>query len=426
MSVNNGLAPTPPLGWNSWDCYGTSVREDEVKANALYMAEHLAKYGWQYIVVDIQWSEPEAKAGGYRSNAFLVMDEYSRLLPATNRFPSAANGQGFKPLADFVHGLGLKFGIHIMRGIPRQAVRQDTRVLNTPYRAADIADQSSTCPWNDDMFGLDMTHPGAQAYYDFIIALYASWGVDYIKTDDINWPYRAAEIEGIAAAIKKCGRPIVLSLSPGNASAGPDQLAHLKAHCELSRISDDLWDRWIDIKAQFELCSRWASTGGPGYWPDADMLPLGRISIRGERGTDRQSLLTMDEQTTLMSLWSIFRSPLMMGGDLPSNDAFTLGLLTNEEVLQVNQHSQGNRELFHDGNQIAWVADTPDGGKYLALFNLDDTAPATIVVNLLETFGSSKWKVRNLWQRADLGIIEDKFSQEIPSHGSGLYSLYRV
>jgi hypothetical protein len=426
MSKNNGLAQTPPLGWNSWDCYGTSVREDEVKANALYMAEHLAKYGWQYIVVDIQWYEPEAKAGGYRPNAFLIMDEYSRLLPAPNRFPSAENGQGFKPLADFVHGLGLKFGIHIMRGIPRQAVRQNTAILNTPYRAADIADRQSTCPWNDDMFGLDMTHPGAQAYYDSIIGLYASWGVDYIKTDDINWPYRAAEIEGIAAAIKKCDRPIVLSLSPGNAGAGPDRLAHLKTHCELSRISDDLWDRWADIKAQFELCSRWAAAGGPGYWPDADMLPLGRISIRGERGPDRQSLLTPDEQTTLMTLWSIFRSPLMMGGDLPSNDTFTLGLLTNEEILEVNQRSHDNRELFHKDNKIAWVADGPDGSKYLALFNLDDNAAATLEVNLLETFGSAGWQVRDLWQRTDLGLFEGEFKRDFSSHGAGLYRLYPV
>ena len=426
MSITNGLAQTPPLGWNSWDCYGTSVREDEVKANALYMSKYLARYGWQYIVVDIQWYEPEAKAGGYRPNAFLVMDEYSRLLPATNRFPSAANGQGFKPLADFVHGLGLKFGIHIMRGIPRQAVRQNSAILNTPYRAADIADQTSVCPWNDDMFGLDMTRPGAQAYYDSILALYTSWGVDYIKTDDINWPYRAAEIEAIAAAIKKTGRPVVFSLSPGNAQAGPDRLAHLQTYCELSRISDDLWDRWEDIKAQFELCRRWAPASGPGYWPDADMLPLGRISIRGERGPDRRSLLTMDEQITLMTLWSIFRSPLMIGSDLPSNDVFTLGLLTNEEVLRVNQRSTSNRELYSRDNQIAWVADSPYGGKYLALFNLDDSETSNIETNLFETFGMPRYRVRDLWKRAELGVFEEKFQKAISPHGAGLFSLQPV
>jgi alpha-galactosidase len=425
MSLHNDLALTPPMGWNSWDCYGTSVREDEVKANARFMAERLAKFGWEYVVVDIQWYEPEAKAGGYRPNAFLIMDEYSRLIPAPNRFPSSAGGQGFKPLADFIHNLGLKFGIHIMRGIPRQAVRGNSPILGTPYRAADIANQDSTCPWNDDMFGLDMVRPGAQAYYDSLISLYASWGVDYIKTDDINWPYRPAEISAIAKAIKKSGRPILLSLSPGNRSAGPDQLTHLQNHCELSRISDDFWDRWEDLKEQFELCRRWSPYRAPGYWPDADMLPLGRISIRGERGPDRQSLLTKEEQLTLMTLWSIFRSPLMMGGDLPSLDEFTLGLLTNEEVLKVNQASSGNRELFHQGEKVAWVADAPEGGKYLALFNLGDTDAVSIEVNLSELQGpGSKWQVRDLWQKQNAGLFENSFSSLIPPHGSRLVSLY--
>lgn len=428
MSLHNGLALTPPMGWNSWDCYGTSVREDEVKANALFMAERLAKFGWQYVVVDIQWYEPEAKAGGYRPNAFLIMDEYSRLIPASNRFPSSAGGQGFKPLADFVHGLGLKFGIHIMRGIPRQAVRANSPILGTPYRAAEIADQNSTCPWNDDMFGLDMNQPGAQAYYDSIIALYASWGVDYIKTDDINWPYRKAEITAVAEAIKKSGRPIVLSLSPGNRLAETDQISHLQNHCELSRISDDFWDRWEDLKDQFELCRRWSPYRVPGNWPDADMLPLGRISIRGERGTDRQSLLTKDEQITLMTLWSIFRSPLMMGGDLPSLDEFTLGLLTNEEVLKVNQASSANHELFHQDDKVVWVADDPAGArKYLAFFNLGDTEAVSIEVNLsgLQSSGS-KWQVRDLWKKQNLGVVEGTLSGTIPPHGSRLYSLYPV
>ena len=413
------------MGWNSWDCYGTSVREDEVKANADYMAAHLARFGWEYVVVDIQWYEPEAKAGGYRPNAFLIMDEYSRLIPAPNRFPSSAGGQGFKPLADYIHGLGLKFGIHIMRGIPRQAVRANSPISGTGYRAADIANQESICRWNDDMFGLDMTRPGAQAYYDSIVALYASWEVDYIKCDDINWPYRRDEISALAQAIKKSGRPIVLSLSPGNAQAEPEQAEHLQNHCELSRISDDFWDRWADLKDQFELCRRWSPYRVRGYWPDADMLPLGRISIRGERGPDRQSLLTRDEQVTLMTLWSIFRSPLMMGGDLPSLDEFTLGLLTNEEVLAVNRGSSGNRELFNEGDKVGWIADAADGnGKYLALFNLGDTEPVTIEVSLKENLGlSTRCQVRDLWLKQDLGVSENSISGTIPPHGAVLYLL---
>ncbi len=226
MTSQNELVPTPPMGWNSWDCYGPTVREDEVKANADYMAEHLARYGWNYVVVDIQWYEPNAKAGGYRPNAELLMDDYGRLMPAPNRFPSAANGAGFKPLADHVHNLGLKFGIHIMRGIPRQAVRANVPIMNTSYRAQDVADTNSVCPWNDDMYGLDLSKPGAQAYYDSLVALYVQWEVDYIKADDMLYPYRTEEIEALHRAISNANRPIALSLSPG-VNLSTDHSEHL-------------------------------------------------------------------------------------------------------------------------------------------------------------------------------------------------------
>jgi len=206
------LAPVPPMGWNSWDAYGTTIKESEVKANADAMASVLKKDGWQYIVVDIQWYEPNAQAHGYRPNAELAMDRYGRLIPAANRFPSSANGQGFKPLADYIHSKGLKFGIHILRGIPRQAVAQNVPILNSNVHAADIADKQNLCQWNTDMYGVDMSKPGAQAYYDSIVAQYAKWGVDFIKADDMSRPYHKAEIEALHRAIVKSGRPIVLSL----------------------------------------------------------------------------------------------------------------------------------------------------------------------------------------------------------------------
>jgi hypothetical protein len=117
------------MGWNSWDCYGASVTEEEVLGNAEYMAEHLLLFGWEYIVVELQWYEPGANSSAYRPFVPLEMDAYSRLIPAPYRFPSTANGQGFKPLADRIHALGLKFGIHILRGIPRQAVHQNTPIF---------------------------------------------------------------------------------------------------------------------------------------------------------------------------------------------------------------------------------------------------------------------------------------------------------
>lgn len=413
-------APAPPMGWNSWDCYGPSVTEDEVKANADYMAKNMARYGWKYVVVDIQWYEPKAGPHGYRKNADLMMDEYGRLIPAPNRFPSSIGGKGFKPLADYVHGKGLKFGIHIVRGIPRQAVQQNLPVYKSKIEADQIADKVNVCAWLTDMYGVDTTRPGAQDYYDSILALYAGWGVDYIKADDMSSPYHAGEIEALSRALTKCGRPIVLSLSPGPADIA--RVEHLKANAQLWRISNDFWDRWQDLKRQFELCRKWIPYVGPGAWPDADMLPLGRIGIRAERGDDRQTRFTRDEQYALMSLWCIFRSPLMMGGDLPSNNQFTLSLLTNDEVLAVNQKSANNRELSARGDQIVWAADVPGTqSKYLAVFNIADDGPATIEIPLNELGLSGQCLVRDLWQKNDIGRYETTFQPTVPAHGGRLF-----
>lgn len=430
----HGLADKPPMGWNSWDSYGPSVTEAEIKANADYMAKHLKKFGWQYIVVDIQWYEPKAKAHGYRPNAELVMDEYGRLTPALNRFPSAANGRGFKPLADYVHSLGLKFGLHVVRGIPRQAVRANTRVFGTKLRAQDVANTQSTCPWIDDMYGVRADTAGGRAYYDSIAKLYASWGVDYVKADDMTAfthneedgadEARLAEIAALGSALKRSGRSIVLSLSPGPAAR--KQVGVLKNSAQLWRISGDLWDRWPDVRRQFDLARKWASLTGPNGWADADMLPLGRIAIRGERGNERMSLLTKDEQVTLMTLWSIFRSPLMMGGDLPGSDEFTLSLLTNPEVLQVDQDSTNNRELFTRGDQVAWIADVPKSGdKYLALFNTGDS-PLEVRVSWKEMGLPALCVVRDLWRRQEVGDFRNEMAVTVNPHGAQLYRVTPV
>jgi hypothetical protein len=410
------------MGWNSWDCYGPSVTESEVKAQSDFMSTHLARYGWNTIVVDIQWYEPKAGAHGYRKNAELMLDQYGRLLPALNRFPSAEKGKGFKPLADYVHKKGLKFGIHIMRGIPRQAFRKNTPIFQSRYRARDAADTTSLCAWLTDMYGMDAGKPASQDYANSILSLYASWGVDYIKADDMSSPYHAGEIEVLHKAILNCERPIVLSLSPGPAPI--DQAGHLKANAQLWRISNDFWDRWQDLREQFDLCAKWAPYIIPGHWPDADMLPLGHIGLRAERGDDRPSRFTRDEQVTLMSLWSLFRSPLMMGGDLPTSDAFTIALLTNDEVVAVNQNSTNNRELFRKGDSIAWAADVPgSNSKYLALFNIGDGGPAEVSVSWVDLGLSGDCMVRDLWQKKEIGKHKDGFGVELPKHGSGLFKV---
>ena len=198
------------MGWNSWDCYGTSVTEEEVLANATFMAEHLLEFGWDTVVVDIAWYDPDARAGGYNGDPAVVLDAHGRQLPAPNRFPSAVHGRGFGPLAAAVHALGLKFGLHIMRGIPRRAVAERTPILGTAWTADEIADRDNVCSWNPDNFGLDHHHPGAQAYYDSQVEQFARWGVDFIKADDMLSPYHDAEIAAYARAIARSGREIVL------------------------------------------------------------------------------------------------------------------------------------------------------------------------------------------------------------------------
>lgn len=415
------VAATPPMGWNSWDCYGTTVTEAEVKANADYMAKRLKQHGWQYIVIDIQWSEPDPKAHGYRPGAELAMDSYGRLIPAVNRFPSSAHGAGFKPIADYIHGLGLKFGIHIMRGIPRRAVAANLPVFGSRVHAKDIADVHSTCPWNSDMYGVDMSRPGAQDYYDSIVKLYASWGVDYIKADDIARPTHAAEIAGLHRAIEKTGRPIVLSLSPGPAMV--KDLKVLQVNANMWRISDDFWDNWRALRLNFILMSIWGGVGRPGAWPDADMLPLGRIGIRAERGESRMSHFTRDEQRTVLSLWSIAQSPLMFGGDLPSNDDFTLSLIDNDEVLAVDQRGAHGHAFAESGSSVVWVADDTERreSKYLAVFNVGDNEARDIHVDWGALGMPEHCTLRDLWEHKTLGAFDGGYTFHVAPHASGLY-----
>ena len=372
-------AATPPMGWNSWDCYGPTVTEAETRANADYMAKHLKASGWQYVVVDIRWYVGNDTAHGYNEkNPDFNLDEYGRFVPAPNRFPSAAGGRGFKPLVDYLHGQGLKFGIHLMRGVPVVAVQRKSPIKGTKLTAADIYTKEGQCSWLHDMYTIVASQPGAQEYYTSLMELYASWGVDFVKIDDLSEPYHTAEIELIRKAIDRTGRPIVLSMSPGETPIADAK--HAQQHANMWRTVGDFWDSWEQLKEHFAVCARWAPYIGAGAWPDADMLPLGRLGIRAERGDDRPTRFTQDEQRTLMTLWSIFRSPLMFGGDLPSIDAATLALLTNPRVLAVHHASAHNRQLFRRGDLVGWVADDPaTGDKYLALFNAQDQemAPAS-------------------------------------------------
>jgi hypothetical protein len=412
------LAPTPPMGWNSWNSFATTINEAQARETARIMAEKLLPAGYNIFTIDIQWYEPGASSYTYAANPEPAMDGHGRLIPAVNRFPSSAEGRGFAPLAADVHAMGLKFGIHLMRGIPRLAVKRNLPILGTPYRAADIADTSSVCTWNPDMYGVDMRKPGAQAYYDSVFALYASWGVDFVKMDDMSRPYdaHAPEIEAAHRAIQRTKRPMSLSLSPGETPVS--RAEHVRRFAQMWRISDDFWDEWHMLDAQFTRLENWNPWRQPGAWPDPDMLPLGRLAL-GERNTR----FTPDEQRTLMTLWAITRSPLIMGGDLRHLDELTLALLTNPEVLAVDQASSDNRPHFVEDFVRIWSAKPADGkGRYVALFNPTDKA-REVAISLRDLGLDGVRQVRDLWARKPLDAASGRFAQQLPPHGAGLYRL---
>jgi alpha-galactosidase len=380
----------PYRGFNSWDSYGAAVTEAELRENARFMAEHLLPYGYQYIVCDIQWYEPKARGNTYNRDASLSMDRWGRLIPAVNRFPSSAGSQGFLPLSRFIHSLGLKFGIHLMRGISRQAVEADTPIMGSPHTAAEIADRSSTCVWNSDMYGVDPTKAGSQAYYDSLIALYAQWEVDFLKVDDIavregqRDPYAArAEIEMIRRAIDSQPQVMALSLSPGPAPIA--ERAHLEANAQMFRISGDFWDRWDDLRAMFDHAALWQGARKAGVYPDCDMLPLGRLCVHepylGPK--NRRSRFTKDEKQTMMGLWAITHSPLFIGGVLSSLDEQEMALLTNGEVLALNTRREAPYEVCRTDTIRIWRS-----GDHIALFNLSDE-PHTITYEPERPFTSA-------------------------------------
>ncbi|AWB66299.1 alpha-galactosidase [Saccharobesus litoralis] len=427
---NSHLAQTPPMGWNSWDCYSVSINEDELKANADFIAKNLKQHGWEYVVLDLGWYCPSATHETYKQVDIPVeIDEFGRFIPCPEKFPSSKGGKGLKPIADYIHSLGLKFGIHIMRGLPMKAVAQKTPVKGTNVTADQIAYEREACPWFNSLRTLNFAKPEAQAYYDSIFELYAQWGVDYIKADDVNaWhevensdgsptgngsPYRIDDIEGISQAIKTCGREMVLSLSPG----GPETtlINHLRSNSNLWRISADFWDEWGSLKKQMERCAIWAEFATEGHWPDADMLPIGYLPRGESGGTNRQSNFNSEELHTLMSLWCMARSPLMIGADLPTTDSDTIKLLQNDAVLAINKYSTNNRLVKSDNGIDVWAADsTKSDNSYVALFNKNDST-TQVTLNLAEV-GLTADSAEELWQRYEVQLEGNAVTVAIKPH----------
>ncbi|MDP9150657.1 MAG: putative Ig domain-containing protein, partial [Myxococcota bacterium] len=427
LAAGDTLALTPPMGWNSYDSFGASVTEAETMSAAQAQLAQLQPFGWSYVVVDYLWFTPEG-----------AIDANGRYLPSISKFPSATGSLGLKPLADKVHALGLSFGIHIMRGIPRAAVAANSPIAGSTYTAANAGNTSDPCPWDSHMWGVHGDMPAGQAWYDSIFAQYASWGIDFVKVDDmINnqvtpLVYHPNEVVAIRRAIDKTGRAIVLSLSPGPMQTA--DAASLGTNANMWRMVNDFWDaKGLSTVADvFAASARWQGVSGlaAGHWPDADMLPLGYIGPRCPVHASGASALSHNEQVSVMSLWAILPSPLVFGGNVPmlATDAatgpWTMALLTNDEVLAVNQDASGNKAklVAQSGSTQVWAKDLSGGRKAVAFFNRGN-ADAPVAVTLAQLGISGTVFARDLWKRLDLGAMSGSLNQTVPWLGASLMIL---
>ncbi len=423
--TSDKLAATPPMGWNSWDAYGLTITEAQFRDNVDVQAARLAPFGWSYAVIDEGWFLKNPQDRGTPDKLIYVIDANGRYIPDPARFPSALTGTqntGFAAVAKSVHDKGLKFGIHIVRGIPRESVAKNLPVAGSRFRAQDVADQTDACPWDPTNWGVKDT-PAGQAWYNSLVAQYAAWGVDYLKVDCISdHPFKLAEIRMIHRAIVKSGRHIVLSLSPGPTS--PGVLKQIKPYAQLWRISDDVWDYWSNkdawprsLKGHFDLVSGWAPLAGPGSWPDADMLPIGYLGPNPGFGDPRQSRLTPTETKTMVSLWAMIRSPLILGANLTRLDDDTLNLLTNRDLIALDQTSFDQHQEAVEGFTVAWTSKGPNGVRYLGLFNLDDKPAAVKNTLAFYNLTASSYSAKDVVEGTDMGDLKT-IDVTLPAHGS--------
>lgn len=416
-----GPAPTPPMGWNSWDAYGFTITEAQFRANVARLAA-IRRFGWRYAVVDEGWYMANPLGTTLAEKAYRL-DGNGRLIPVPDRFPSATDGGGLKPLADWTHAQGLKFGIHIVRGIPKAAVAANAPIAGSSFHAADAADPASPCPWDEGNVGVADNAAG-QAWYDALLKQYAGWGVDLLKVDCIaDHPWRPSEVRQIGLAVRRAGRPMVVSLSPG-----PSSLANegaMAASAQMWRIMDDLWDGWSfpkpfpnGVRNAFDSLARWAGHVGPDRWPDADMLPIAPLRPHPGWQEARDNRLTPDEKRTAMTLWAIARSPLILGGNLTEMDAATQGLLTNPAVIALNQQDREAHPLpAPDEPGVRLWTSAPRGRApdTIAAFNLTDAA---LTVDLPARGRATP--ARDLWTGAR---IAPGAKVTVPAHGVALLRL---
>ena len=433
------LAQTPPMGWNCTYSLVTEYTEDMIKQAAEFVEAKMKQFGYEYIVMDMGWNFGEGlNIINYHvlQNPPQYIDEFGRLIPNPSRFPSSAGGKGFKPMADYMHKRGLKLGIHVMRGVPWQAVAHKSPIKGTALTADKIASEEGLCGWFHGLKTIDISKPGAQEYYDSIFQMYADWGIDFIKLDDIAHPYSELDIAAAHNAIVKTGRQMILEVTPGPAPV--EEIGHLRQNVNMWRINSDFHDHWRFVEETFACCRRWQGLAIPGHWPECDLLPFGGklrklgfddyllsvFNLKREEIMDEYSRFTDNEKQTVFTLWAICRSSLFPSGFLPEMTDYEYRLLTNRDVIEMDQHCVNSREIRANEHEIIWAAEHPGTGiKYAAMFNLRADTPGSIKLNFSELGLSGKLLVRDIWKNHTLGTFKESVISDVPPHGCILLEL---
>jgi len=416
VPVERVLASSPPMGWNSFDSYGVYLHEQAAFDNLEAMAEKLKPHGYEYFVIDNGWFGEYTLQEGTIFSAEkhahdIRIDGFGYFLPSKVYFPN-----GLKPIAERCHALGLKFGVHLMRGIPRKAYELDLPIEGTSYTARDIAvtDPKENCVWCEYCYAVDMSQPGAQAWYDGLIRHISEMGVDMIKYDDIV-PH-PDEVEAVVEAIAKLEKPMLLSLSPGG-QVNPEALDFYRM-ANMLRVTKDVWDEQEYIDACFLAWRKWQGKEQPGFWIDMDMIPFGELQLmsppsadtsktvldKGDialagKGVHRVCQLTKPQMETFITMRALAASPLMMGGDLPSLDDFALKLITNREMLACNQNGVMGSLVVDEGGVETWRVFEKgliDRG-WIGVFNrLDEPVSFKMDIARLD-FSSESYHLANVW-----------------------------
>jgi alpha-galactosidase len=398
---SSALGLDPAMGWSSWSFIRYNPTEASIRAQAQALHDsHLSDHGYIYLNIDdFYYDDPRQ-----------TVDTYGRWVVDTKKFPS-----GMAATASFVHNLGLKFGMYMTPGIPVAAVNQNTPIQGTTYHAADIAQKGSYEInynfGNSAMLKIDYSKPGAQQFINSWAALLASYDIDYLKIDGVG-SFDIPDVQAWSQALKNSGRQIHFELSNGLSKANGSTWAMLAngwridgdIECYCSTLTT-----WNNVAYRFNDVLGWQQFSHAGARNDLDSIEIGNGNSNG---------ITTDERRAQMTLWTLSAAPLLLGTDLTKLDAGDVGLLTNDEVIAIDQAGVAAQQLV-GGNTQVWSAKQPDGSLAVGLFNLGAAAaPVTAAWSKLGISGSAE--VRDVWAKKDLGPFTDSYQTTIPSHGAAL------